>query len=65
MAFDDILYILHCVRIFAAAVENLSTAPGCCYRRLLLVSTSLKSRPLSSTVLPGRFNSPDRICWMI
>lgn len=50
MAVDNILYVLHCVRVFATAVENLSAAPGCCYGRLLLVSTSLKSRPLSLAV---------------
>jgi len=52
MAVDNILYNLHCVRIFAATVENLSAAPSCCYRRLLLVSTSLECRPLSLIVNP-------------
>jgi len=49
MAVDHILYSVHCVRVFTTTVENLSAAPGCCYGRLLLVSTSLKSRPSSLT----------------
>lgn len=50
MATDNILCILHCIRVFAFAVEDISAAQGCCYRRLLLVSTSLESRPLSLSI---------------
>lgn len=65
MAVDNILHILHSVRILPTAVENLSTTPRCCYRRLLLVSTKLKHRPLGLTVNPKRSYSTDRVRWTI